>query len=60
MKDGGIIKDGYNEEVDKLRSAQRQKERPGWQSWKPEEREKYRHQKPEVSNITRYLAIIWK
>ena len=29
-----MIKEGYNEDVDKFRHAQEQKARPGWRSWR--------------------------
>ena len=34
QKDGGIIKEGYNEDVDKFRQFPRQMERNGWLNWK--------------------------
>ena len=40
MKEGNIIRDGYSEEVDTLRSTPSPTEKTGWQSWKNEEREK--------------------
>ena len=40
IRDGGIIKDGYNEEVDHTAEAPRRKERNGWRSWRAKEREK--------------------
>ena len=40
MKEGGIIRDGYSEEVDSSAHAQSQTERTGLQSWNNEEREK--------------------
>ena len=46
LKDGGIIKDGFNEEIDKYRSAKTEGKQ--WLSQlETKEREKYRHQKSE-------------
>ena len=41
IKEGGIIRTGYNEEIDRLRNA-KQKVKPGLQKWK-RLRRKYRH-----------------
>ena len=40
MREGGIIKDGYNEEADQSAARPRPKERHGWPSWRQQEREK--------------------
>ena len=58
MKEGGIIKDGYHEEVDRLRHA-----KSDGKEWlaklESEEREKTGIKNLELS-IIKYLGIIWK
>ena len=60
MKEGGIIRDGYHEEVDRLRQA-----KSNGKEWlaKLEEEERGKksgHQKLKGSATIKYSAIIWR
>lgn len=58
MKEGGIIKDGYNAEVDKLRNAK--SDGKDWLAKLETDERKRQESRICVSNTTKYLAIIWK
>ena len=58
MREGGLIKDGYNENVDKYRHAKTE-----GKTWLAELEAKEREKtglKTSKLNLTKYLDIIWK
>ena len=58
MKEGGIIKDGYHEEIDRLRHAK--SDGKEWlANWRVKNRRRPGLKTFELS-ITKYLGIIWK
>ncbi len=61
IREGGMIKEGYNEDVDKFRSLKTQKAKPGWRSWRlVRRRRKPGIKKSACALITKFSAIIWK
>ena len=58
IREGGMIKSGYNEQVDHLRNAKT--EGKNWLAKIEEENGKRQVSKICGSNLTKYLVIIWK
>ena len=59
IRDGGIIKEGYHEEVDRLRKAKTEGKQLACTSWRPESG-KRQASKTCGSNTIRSSVIIWR